>query len=150
MNKYDNLYMDIARRCAEQSHALRRKVGCVIVKNENILSFGWNGTPAGFDNACEEPTLKGQTVGSQYIMSLELRTKAEVSHAEMNALAKLAGSTGNAEGATLYCTAGPCIECAKLIQRSGIIEVVYEDDYRTEAGIELLQRRSILTRKYRG
>lgn len=147
----DLMYMAFARTVAERSQAVRRKVGCVIV-NGDALVFGWNGMPQGFDNACEHAVLSGSNKGdgSGYIMHLEMKTNPEVSHAEMNAIGKLAESTISAKGAVLYCTAGPCLECAKLIQRTGIVEVVYADDYRTEEGLYLLQHRGILTRKISG
>jgi len=116
--RYDNLYMDIAKRVGEMSYDVDTKVGAVIVKDGNIISMGWNGTPSGFDNSCKSPTT-GAT----------LRT---VIHAEANAICKLAKSSTNGEGATLYCTMSPCIECAKLILQSGISHVVvgrmYEKD----------------------
>lgn len=154
MNKYDQLYMDIARRVAEQSHAVRRQVGCVIVKNDNIIAFGWNGMPQGYDNQCEHPVLLPSAEelpdGNPHHMYLSMQTNPEVSHAEMNAIGKLAESGASARDSTLYCTAGPCLECAKLIQRTGISEVVYADDYRTQDGLYLLHKRSILTRKIHG
>ena len=98
-NKFDELYMDIAERVAQLSHAERKKVGAVLVRDGNILAFGYNGTPSGFDNACECDNI----------------TKREVLHAESNAIAKVARSTESAEGSSLYVTLSPCFECAKLI-----------------------------------
>ena len=112
--KHDDLYMRIAHTIAAQSHCERSKVGAVIVRDDNIVAFGWNGTPPGFDNACE----------------LDGVTRPEVVHAEQNALAKAARSTVSTKGATLYCTVSPCYECAKSIIQAGIERVVYEEQYR--------------------
>ena len=119
--RYDHLYMDIARRVSEMSHDTDTKVGAVVVKDGNIISMGWNGTPAGFPNHCKD-TATG-------------RTLPIVIHAEANALCKLAKSSTNGEGATLYTTLSPCTECTKLILQSGISEVVIEqaDDRYMEA-----------------
>lgn len=129
--KYDHLYMDIAIRVSEMSYAVRNKVGAVIVKDGNIISFGWNGTPSGFPNCCEYGDI----------------TKSEVIHAESNALIKLAKSTGNADGATLYLTLSPCYDCCKLIIQSGIKRVVYRDVYRVTEPIEFLKEAGILVEK---
>ena len=108
--KYDDLYMDIAKRVSEMSHDQDTKVGAVIVKDGNIISMGWNGTPSGFSNECKHP-VSGVTL--PYVI-----------HAEANAITKLARDGGNGLGATLYCTLAPCMECTKLILQSGIREVV--------------------------
>jgi len=108
--KYDDLYMDIAKRVSEMSHDQDTKVGAVIVKDGNIISMGWNGTPSGFPNECKHP-VSGVTL--PYVI-----------HAEANAITKLARDGGNGLGATLYCTLAPCMECTKLILQSGIREVV--------------------------
>lgn len=125
--KLDNMYLHICNVIAQQSYAMRAKVGALIVKSGNILSFGYNGTPSGFDNKCEE------------VIDGETRTKATVLHAESNALMKLAkhGGTG-ADGATMYCMYSPCIDCAKMIVQSGISRVVYLKQYRCEEGLALL------------
>lgn len=122
-NRLDNLFIDIAHRVSHMSHDVDTKVGAVIVKDGNILSMGYNGMPSGMDNDCK--TTNGGT-------------KAEVIHAEANAICKLAKSTGCSEGATLYCTLAPCVECAKLILQSGISRVVFSDAYKDEAGTLLL------------
>jgi dCMP deaminase len=122
-NKLDSLFIDIAHRVSQMSHDADTKVGAVIVKDGNILSMGYNGMPSGMDNDCK--TTNGGT-------------KAEVIHAEANAICKLAKSTGCSEGATLYCTLAPCVECAKLILQSGISRVVFSDAYKDEAGTLLL------------
>jgi dCMP deaminase len=108
--KYDDLYMDIAKRVAEMSYDNDTKVGAVIVKDGNIISMGWNGTPTGFPNECKHP-VSGVTL--PYVI-----------HAEANAIAKLSRDGGNGLDATLYCTLAPCMECTKLILQSGIREVV--------------------------
>lgn len=159
MNKeerYNNLYMDIAARFAAMSFARRLNVGSVIVKNDNIISFGWNGMPSGWDNDCEDvhytyderETLSDKTAWvynetkQQYS---RLKTKPEVLHAESNAIAKLAKSSESSDGATLYCTHSPCIECAKLILQSGIKNVFYRNQYRSNNGIDFLRKSGINT-----
>ena len=116
----------MARIWAENSYCVRRKVGALIVKDKMIISDGYNGTPSGFENICED-----EATG---------RTKAYVLHAEANAITKVAKSANNCDGSTLYITAAPCIECSKLIIQAGIKRVVYSDDYRSEEGLELLKR----------
>lgn len=113
---------------AENSYCTRRKVGALIVKDKMIISDGYNGTPSGFENVCE---LENGT------------TKPYVLHAEANAITKIARSGNNSEGATLYVTASPCLECSKLIIQSGIKRVVYSEKYRLEDGIELLKRAGV-------
>ena len=126
--RYDELYLDIAKRIGEMSHDTEHKVGAVIVKDNNILAFGFNGMPAGMDNECKNPN------GS---------TRKEVIHAEANALCKLAKGTVSSEGATLYSTLSPCIECAKLIMQAGITRVLFSETYTDEAGIILLLNNNI-------
>jgi dCMP deaminase len=130
--KLDLLFMDLATRVSEMSYAVRSKVGAVIVKNDNIISIGWNGTPSGMDNTCEIINVDGS-----------LSTKPEVLHAESNSLMKLARSNESAEGATLYVTMSPCPECAKLIKQARIARVIYRDKYRLPEGILLLQQLGI-------
>jgi dCMP deaminase len=134
--KFISLYIDIAKRIAELSHASRLKVGAVIVKDHRILSYGYNGTPAGFDNCCEIVIDEQHTV-----------TKPEVIHAEMNALMKVARSSDSCAGAILFQTHAPCVDCAKHICQSGISQVYYNDAYRSTAGLELLQKAGIETIK---
>lgn len=122
--KHDRMYMDIAYRVAEQSHSTRLHVGAVIVRDGNIISFGWNGTPPGFDNRCEE---NGET-------------KPEVVHAELNALAKAARTAASTAGATIYLTHSPCWTCALGIVQSGITRVVYSDEYRDTKPLEMMRR----------
>ena len=126
----DIRYIRMARIWAENSYCERRKVGALIVKDKMIISDGYNGTPAGFENICEDD------------MGV---TKPYVLHAEANAITKVAKSANSSEGATLYITAMPCIECSKLIIQAGIIRVVYCDSYHSEEGLELLRRVGIET-----
>jgi dCMP deaminase len=127
------IYMQVAYQFAKLSYAERRKVGSVIVKDEQIVSFGYNGTPHGFNNSCENLDLS----------SGDLTTKPEVLHAESNALAKLAKSTMSSKGGHLYVTMSPCYQCAKLIIQSGITDVFYSEEYRDKEGIELLEKANI-------
>lgn len=132
MNKFDRSYLDMARVWAANSYCKRRQVGALLVKDKMIISDGYNGTPSGFENVCEDENNK---------------TKPYVLHAEANAITKVAKSGNSSAGATLYVTAAPCIECAKLIIQSGIKRVVYTDEYRLEDGIELLKRAGIEVEK---
>ena len=130
-NKQRNLdmrYLRMARIWAENSYCQRRKVGALVVKNKMIISDGYNGTPSGFENQCEDENNV---------------TKSYVLHAEANAITKLARSSNNSENATLYVTASPCIECSKLIIQAGIKRVVYGEKYRLEDGINLLKKAGI-------
>src|SRR5574344_454348 len=126
--KLDCRYMRMARIWAENSYCLRRKVGALLVKDKMIISDGYNGTPSGFENVCEDEND---------------HTKPYVLHAEANAITKVARSNNSSEGATLYVTSSPCIECAKLIIQSGIVRIVYSEDYRVDDGIRLLKRAGI-------
>ncbi|MBQ8452779.1 MAG: dCMP deaminase family protein [Prevotella sp.] len=126
--KLDLRYLRMARIWAENSYCQRRQVGALVVKEKMIISDGYNGTPSGFENICEDESGL---------------TKSYVLHAEANAITKLARSSNNSDGSTLYVTASPCIECAKLIIQSGIRRVVYGEKYRLTDGIELLRRAGI-------
>lgn len=126
--KFDRSYIEMAYVWAKNSYCERRQVGALIVKDRMIISDGYNGTPSGFENICEDET--GQT-------------KSYVLHAEANAITKVAKSNNSSEGATLYITDSPCIECAKLIIQSGIIRVVYARKYRITDGLELLERANV-------
>jgi len=121
--------MDVAERFAQLSHAQRAKVGAIIVKDDRIISIGYNGMPSGWDNCCEEvvPPNEWAEFG-------QLKTKPEVLHAETNAIAKLAQSSESGKDATLFCTHLPCMECAKLIYQSGIKEVYYREEYKAAKG----------------
>ena len=125
--KLDHRYLRMARIWAENSYCKRRQVGALIVKDKMIISDGYNGTPSGFENVCEDNDV----------------TKPYVLHAEANAITKIARSSNSSDGATLYVTASPCLECAKLIIQSGIKRVVYGEKYRLTDGIELLERAGI-------
>ena len=126
--KLDRRYLRMARIWAENSYCQRRQVGALVVKDKMIISDGYNGTPSGFDNVCEDDN----NVTYPYVL-----------HAEANAITKLARSSNNSEGSTLYVTSSPCIECAKLIIQSGIKRVVYGEQYRLADGLDLLRRAGI-------
>lgn len=128
MNKFDESYLDMAAIWARNSYCKRRQVGALIVKDRMIISDGYNGTPSGFENVCEDEN------GI---------TKPYVLHAEANAITKVSKSGNSSDGATLYVTASPCVECAKLIIQAGIKRVVYRDEYRLTDGIDLLKRAGI-------
>ena len=128
MNKFDKSYMDMASVWARNSYCKRLQVGALIVRDRMIISDGYNGTPAGFENICEDENGV---------------TKPYVLHAEANAITKVAKSGNSSEGATLYVTASPCLECSKLIIQSGIRRVVFRDSYRLTDGIDLLRRAGI-------
>ena len=128
MEKFDRRYLEMASVWARNSYCKRRQVGALLVKDRMIISDGYNGTPSGFENQCEDENGV---------------TKPYVLHAEANAITKVAKSGNNSAGATLYVTASPCVECAKLIIQSGITRVVYKDEYRLTDGIDLLRRAGI-------
>ena len=130
--KFIKAYMDTARNFAELSHARRAKVGAIVVKDDRIVSIGYNGMPADWDNNCEN--VIGYTNGEPV-----LKTKPEVLHAETNAITKLARSTESGLGADMFITHGPCLECAKLIYQSGIRRVYFSKHYRDEDGIRFLK-----------
>ena len=132
MNKFDDKYMQMAAIWASNSYCKRRQVGALIVKDRMIISDGYNGTPSGFENIGEDENGV---------------TKPYVLHAEANAISKVAKSGNSAEGSTLYVTASPCMECAKLIIQSGIRRVVYRDEYRLTDGIDLLRRAGVEVEK---
>ncbi len=126
--KLDKRYMRMARIWSENSYCERRKVGALLVKNKMIISDGYNGTPSGFENCCEDE----QNISKPYVL-----------HAEANAISKIARSHNSSDGATLYVTASPCMECSKLIIQSGIKRVIYGEKYRIMDGVELLERAGI-------
>ena len=130
--KFDQRYMEMAAVWARNSYCKRLQVGALIVKDKMIISDGYNGTPSGFENVCEDES------GA---------TKPYVLHAEANAITKVAKSGNSSEGATLYVTASPCIECSKLIIQAGIKRVVYSEEYRLDDGIQLLRRAGIEVEK---
>ena len=132
MEKFDQRYLEMAGIWARNSYCKRRQVGALIVKDKMIISDGYNGTPVGFENICEDD---------------DEHTKAYVLHAEANAITKVAKSGNSSEGATLYVTASPCLECSKLIIQAGIKRVVYNDEYRLTDGVDLLRRAGVVVEK---
>jgi dCMP deaminase len=126
--KYDLAYLAMAKRWSELSHCTRKKVGALIVKDRMIISDGYNGTPTGFENPCEDE---------------ENYTKWYVLHAEANAILKVAGSTQSCKGATLYLTLSPCRECSKLVYQAGIKRLVYDKTYKDTTGLEFLQKAGV-------
>lgn len=152
------IHMQVAYQFAKLSYANRRKVGCIIVKDNQVISYGYNGTPHGFDNKCEDDDVKyyenpdfaielaeehGYTCENGCCTKKDAITKREVLHAESNAIMKVAKSTMSCEDADLYTTTCPCFDCAKLIIQSGIKKVYYTEDYRDMSGVELLKRAEI-------
>ena len=131
MEKFDSRYIEMASVWAKNSYCRRRQVGALLVKDRMIISDGYNGTPSGFENVCEENGV----------------TKPYVLHAEANAITKVAKSGNSSEGATLYVTASPCLECSKLIIQAGIRRVVYRDEYRLTDGIDLLRKAGVEVEK---
>ena len=154
----DKRYLRMARIWSENSYAIRRKVGCLIVKDRMIISDGYNGTPSGFENVCEDVECSWSYKCSKAAMPIDevksvehckdcpyskLVTKPYVLHAEANAISKLAKSLNNSEGATLYVTDEPCLECSKMIIQAGIKRVVFWRDYHSHDGVQLLLRAGI-------
>lgn len=134
-HKFDKHYLEMAAIWAKNSYCKRRQVGALLVKDKMIISDGFNGTPSGFENQCEDENDV---------------TKPYVLHAEANAITKVAKSGNSSEGATLYITTSPCIECAKLIIQSGIKRVVYAEEYRKAEGVELLKRANVEVVNFNG
>ncbi len=132
MEKFDHSYLKMATIWAQNSYCKRRQVGALIVKDRMIISDGYNGTPSGFENICEDENGV---------------TKPYVLHAEANAITKVAKSGNSSQGSTLYVTASPCLECAKLIIQAGITRVVYRDEYRLTDGVDLLRKAGIEVEK---
>ncbi len=132
MEKFDSRYLEMAEVWAKNSYCKRRQVGALIVKDRMIISDGYNGTPSGFENICEDENGV---------------TKPYVLHAEANAITKVAKSGNSSQGSTLYVTASPCLQCSKLIIQSGIKRVVYRDEYRLTDGVDLLRRAGIEVEK---
>lgn len=160
--KFVNLYMDFAKRVAQLSYARRLQVGAVIVKDDTVISYGYNGMPAGWDNDCEDKVwdrgaggwlspeeieeqypYEGYHHGAERNVRYGLKTKPEVLHAESNAISKLAKSNNSGDRADIFITHSPCIECAKLIHQSGIRRVFYSENYRDNSGIEFLDKSGI-------
>lgn len=160
--KYIDMYMDWADRASDLSHAVRLQVGAVIVKDDSVISYGYNGMPAGWDNNCEDKVYdsgaggwldpdefdakypyEGWHEGAQRNVRYGLKTKPEVLHAESNAIAKLARSSQSGRDADIFITHAPCLDCAKLIYQSGISSVYYRNSYRDVAGVEFLEKSGI-------
>ena len=138
--KFVDLYIDFAQRVSKMSHAKRLQVGAVVVKDNRIISIGYNGMPSGWTNDCENVVqLSDDTV--------ELKTKDEVIHAEANAIIKLARDGESGNGSSLFCTHAPCIHCAKLIHGSGITKVYYRESYRDTVGLQFLENCKIIVEK---
>ena len=166
--KFIDYYMDVAQRTGKLSYAIRRQVGAVIVKDNRILSYGYNGMPTGWDNVCENKEYVKGDAGYfmnpdeieekwpfvEYDKTVEsnrryrLVTKDEVLHAESNAIAKVSGSTESSEDATLFVTTAPCIHCAKMIFQSGIKSVFYKEEYRDTQGIDFLSKGGVDVTRY--
>ncbi len=155
-DKFINAYMDVAERFAELSSARRLHVGAIVVKDDRIISIGYNGMPAGWDNNCENTEYVGsdEQIPSPDEMKrlgftgtdqgwYRLKTKPEVLHAETNAIAKLAKSNESGMGATMFITHAPCLDCAKLIYQSGIGSVLYRNSYRDTSGVTFLEKSGI-------
>lgn len=154
--KYIDLYMDFAERVADLSYAERKKVGAVIVNDDTVV-YGYNGTPVGWDNCCEDKIYMSLDAGGwlnpdeiyemwpfeDELGRYKLKTKPEVLHAESNAIGKLARSVVNGKGADLFVTLSPCLECAKLIHQTGIRRVFYREHYRDDEGIKFLEKSGI-------
>lgn len=151
--KFILAHMNSAKTYADLSQAVRRKVGCVVVKDDTIIGIGYNGTPSGWSNECEDKDYWNPQFEDLHYDELDelyphadaygryrLVTKKQVIHAEMNALAKIAKSTSSSEGATMFVTTAPCIECAKMIHACGISEVYYLDVYKSDEGLRFLQQ----------
>jgi len=142
--KFIDYYMKVAELTSTLSYAKRLQVGSVIVKGNKILATGYNGMPSGWDNECE--TTEIVELDEKFIK--QLVTKQEVLHSETNAIAKVSASTESSEGATMFCTHAPCINCAKLIYQSGINSLYYRDTYRDTAGITFLESSGVSVIKY--
>jgi len=137
LKQYDNLYMTIAESVSLMSHAIRNKVGSVLVKDNNIIAYGFNGTPTGLSNVCEIEDENGK-----------LTTKPEVIHSEVNLLSKAAKAGSSTDNSTLYITLSPCVNCAVLLIQSGIKKVIYKNEYRDLKGIDLLRSVGIIVEKF--
>jgi dCMP deaminase len=161
-SKLKKAYIKTAETFAELSHARRLHVGAIVVKDDRIISIGYNGMPAGWDNNCEYKSYMDQSAGGwlnpdeiksrwQYLEEdgtrYELKTRPEVLHAETNAISKLAKSSESGNGATIFITHAPCLDCAKLIYQSGINSVFYRSSYRSDDGIKFLEQSGVTVEK---
>lgn len=145
--KFKQAYMKTAEIFAELSHARRLHVGAIVVKDDRIISIGYNGMPAGWDNDCEDESVELYAGYEGAIHRTVLKTKPEVLHAESNAIAKLAKSTNSGKDADIFITHSPCLDCAKLIYQSGIRRVYFGENYRDTAGIEFLEKSGVVVEK---
>ena len=145
--KFIDAYMDVAERFAELSSARRLHVGAIVVKDDRIISIGYNGMPSGWDNDCELEIYEDN--GDDEPVTI-LKSKSEVLHAETNAIAKLAKSNESGMGATMFITHAPCLDCAKLIYQSGISSVLYRNSYRDTGGITFLEKSGITVEQVKG
>lgn len=168
--KFIDYFMDVAERTSKLSHARRLQVGAIIVKDDRIISIGYNGMPSGWDNNCESVEYMSRDAGNWlnpneinekwplveddfdpdlgYARRYRLTTKPEVLHAETNAISKLAKGTESGDNAVIFCTHAPCIDCAKLIYQSGINSVFYRTQYRSDDGINFLNKSGVNVHKY--
>lgn len=146
--KFINYFMKIAEVTATLSYAKRLQVGAVIVKGNQIIGTGYNGMPTGWENNCEDEIVESYSGFEGAIHRTVLKTKPEVLHAETNAIAKVSRSTESSEGATLFCTHAPCIDCAKLIYQAGISSVYYRDQYRDDSGLKFLRQGNVNVHQY--
>lgn len=141
--KFKAMYMTIAETVAAMSYARRLQVGSIVVKDDRIISIGYNGMPSGWDNNCEDETIETYSGYEGAIHRTVLKTKPEVLHAESNSISKLARSSESGDGATIFITHAPCLDCAKLIYQSGINSVFYRNTYRSDAGIRFLEKSGV-------
>jgi dCMP deaminase len=141
--KFQKLYNNIAHEVAKMSHARRLQVGAVIVKDDRVISMGYNGMPAGWENNCESEGIDFNPITKTRTGNGVLTTRPEVLHAESNAIAKLAKSNDSGDGADIFVTHAPCMECSKLIFQSGIRRVYYSSDYRDDSGIKFLKQSGV-------
>lgn len=146
--KYTDLYMDLAERISKMSYAKRLQVGSVIVKENTIISFGWNGMPSGWENVCETEVVETSEGFDGLTVNTKLVTKPEVLHSEMNALMKVAKSTESSNGSVMFCTHAPCMDCAKAIYQAGIQTLYYKNEYRSTAGLEFLVKSGVIVHKH--
>ena len=139
-SKFANAHMKAAEVYSQLSSARRFHVGCVVVKDNTIIGIGYNGMPSGWDNDCEYQVTEYSEVTKSWLTTGEIKTKPEVLHAETNALAKIAKSTNSSDGATMFITHAPCLDCAKLVYQSGIKSVYYRNSYKNTDGLDFLNK----------
>ena len=142
--KFIQAYMDVAERFSQLSSAKRLQVGSIIVKDDRIISIGYNGMPAGWDNNCEYPVIEYCEVTKSWLKTGKTKTKPEVIHAEANAIAKLAKSNESGDGSVMFLTHAPCVDCAKQIYTAGIKKVYYRNSYRDNDGLTFLEKCDVL------